>query len=115
MGNSNQRRNERVPCDAAVAYEGSKGPVRGMCRKISIGGMFFLGATVPVGKSVNLTIELPGLGQINALGEVRYHHSYPEGVGMGLRFARITQEHRALLEQYLASASIPKGSDDDWK
>ncbi|MHB8876268.1 MAG: PilZ domain-containing protein, partial [Myxococcaceae bacterium] len=82
MSKINNRRNVRVDCGAIAKAEGPRGPLRGVCRNISIGGLFFRGPTLPVGSSAELSIELPS-GKIAAVGEVRYHHEFEDGAGMG--------------------------------
>ncbi|MBX5484721.1 MAG: PilZ domain-containing protein [Myxococcaceae bacterium] len=92
-GKINNRRNVRVFCNVPARVEGPRGPIRGTCRNLSVGGLFFLGGVLPVGKTADFTIELPQ-GKVQAQGEVRYHYEYPnEGQGMGVKFVRITQEH----------------------
>ena len=101
-GKINNRRNERVYCGAPARAEGPRGPVRGICRNISVGGLFFLGATFPVGKTIAFTIDLPDLGRVEAQGEIRYVHDYgQEGQGVGVRFTRISQEHLALVSRFV--------------
>ena len=99
----NNRRNERVTCGARSGAEGPRGPVTGICRNISQGGMFFLGPTLPVGGRFEFWIELPK-GKVVTMGEVHYAHEYPEGGGIGVHFTRLTQEGVAVLEDFIASA-----------
>lgn len=97
----NQRHNVRVECTATARAEGPKGPVKGICRNLSVGGFFFLGNPLPVGSNYEFTLELP-VGRVNCLGEIRYQHSYPaEGPGVGVRFSRLAQEDLARVEQFL--------------
>lgn len=99
----NKRRNVRVYCDAPAKAEGPRGPIKGKCKNLSVGGMFFLGPTLPVGQSVEFLIELSGLGKIRAVGEIRYHHTYDEGTGMGVRFTRLAQEDLAVVNRFIDS------------
>ena len=100
-GKINNRRNVRVFCNAPARVEGPRGPIRGVCRNLSLGGLFFLGGTLPIGKAADFTIDLPA-GKVQAQGEIRYHHDYgTEGQGMGVKFVRITQEHLALVAQWV--------------
>ncbi len=103
MGKINNRRNVRVDCQAVAKAEGPRGPIRGVCRNISIGGMFFRGPRLPVGSSAELTIDLPS-GTIRAVGEVRYHHAYGDGEGMGIRFSRLSQEDLAAVTRFVEAA-----------
>lgn len=88
---TNQRRNLRVFCTAVGRAEGPKGPVKGTVRNLSQGGMFFLGAQLPLGKSCDFQLELPS-GKITVQGEIRYSFTYPEGTGVGVKFTRISQD-----------------------
>lgn len=76
--------------------------MRGTVRSISKGGLFFAGAALPIGKSVELSLELPA-GKIQAIGEVRYHASSEQGAGMGIRFTRIQQDHLQQIDQFVAA------------
>jgi len=105
-GKSNQRRNVRVLCNLPAEALGPRGPIRGTCRNLSQGGLFFLGGPLAVGKSVEFTVHLPG-GSFRALGEVRYHHAYPEGAGVGVRFERMDREDFTRLLDYLG---VPESS-----
>lgn len=100
MAAKNTRRNLRIPCKVAARAEGPRGPVRGFCRSLSRGGMFFSGTQLPVGQSVEVQVELPA-GSFRATGEVRYHHADAEGVGMGVRFTRLAQEHVDQIARYV--------------
>lgn len=62
--------------------------------------MFFAGQQMPVGQSIELSVDLP-TGRFSATGEVRYHHSYPEGPGMGIRFTRLAQEDVSRIQQFI--------------
>lgn len=106
-GKINQRRNLRVYCGAPARVEGPRGPVKGICRNLSVGGLFFVGAALPPGRQTELTIELPEVGKVVATCEVRYHHEYPEGAGMGIRFTRITQEDLARVSHWVQSHPSP--------
>lgn len=104
---SNQRRNLRVYCTAVGRAEGPRGPVKGTVRNLSQGGMFFLGAALPLGKSFDFTIELPS-GKISVQGEVRYGYTYPEGAGVGVKFTRISQDD---LAKVIAFVEANKGNE----
>lgn len=100
-GKTIQRHQRRVPCGAPAMAEGARGPVRGVCRTLSSAGMFFLGPLTPVGQKLHLAVDLPEIGRVEADGEVRYHHSFPEGRGMGIRFSRLAQEDLARIQRFL--------------
>ena len=105
-GKPNQRRNVRVLCDLPAEALGARGPIRGTCRNLSQGGLFFVGGPLAVGKSFEFTVSLP-TGTFRALGEVRYPHAYPEGAGVGVRFERMEREHFTRLLDFLR---VPESS-----
>jgi len=105
-GKSNQRRNVRVLCNLPAEALGPRGPIRGTCRNLSQGGLFFVGGPFTVRKSVEFTVQLPG-GPLRALGEVRYHHAYPDGAGVGVRFERMDREDFLRLLEFLG---VPESS-----
>ncbi len=89
--------------DAPARAEGPRGPMRGSCRSLSQGGMFFSGTQLPVGQSVDVTVELPEpAGKFHAMGEVRYHRCDDRGAGMGIRFTRLSQEDLARIHQFVS-------------
>jgi hypothetical protein len=100
-GKIQNRRNARVACGAPAKLEGPRGPVKGTCRNLSLGGLFFVGGSLPIGQTVSIAIELPQRGRVEAVGEIRYHHQYPEGPGMGIRFIRLAEEHVQVLRRYV--------------
>jgi hypothetical protein len=100
-GKTNSRHTQRVTCASPARLEGARGPLRGVCRSLSEGGLYFEGAQLPVGQQIALAVELPRLGRIEAVGEVRYHHASPQGTGMGLRFTRLGQDSLARIQRYV--------------
>jgi hypothetical protein len=99
----NNRKNLRVSCGLPSGAEGPRGPIKGVCRNLSQGGMFFVGPPLPVGKTLDFWLELPQ-GKVQASGEVRYAHEYPEGVGVGIRFTKLTLEGLSMLNAYIAGS-----------
>jgi len=98
------RRNPRVYCGAPGRIEGPQGAIRGTVRNLSRGGSFFLSThLLPVGHSFDMQIQLPGAEPIRAVGEVRYHHQYAEGVGMGIRFVRLGGADLSQISQFVDS------------
>ena len=100
-GRIQNRRNVRVLCGAPAKLESPKGMVQGTCRNLSLGGLFFVGGALPIGHTVEITIDLPEAGHVQARGEIRYHHDYPEGPGMGIRFTHLAEEHAQVLRRYV--------------
>jgi len=97
---TNSRKTPRVACGAPARAEGPRGPLRGQCTSLSRFGMFFTGPTVPIGTSLELSVDLPGQA-FHAMGEVRYHVSRPGSAGMGIRFTRLAQEDVERIGQYI--------------
>jgi uncharacterized protein (TIGR02266 family) len=99
---SNSRRNARVYCGMPGRAEGPNGTVRGVVRNLSRGGMFFLTPTVmPVGKTMDLQIDLPGPKPTVVTGEVRYSFKYNDGQGIGIRFVRLGAEDLASISKFV--------------
>lgn len=97
-----RRRSPRAACGLPVVAEGPRGPLRGVCRTISQAGMFFTGAQLPVGQSIELVVDLPGgRGGLRAVGVVRYHHTYADGPGMGIKFTRLSQDDLASIGRFV--------------
>ena len=75
---------------------------------ISRGGLFIkTEAPLPRGSEVDLTLDLPGLGQVlRPKGRVVWTYDIPKGTahlvsGMGIRFEGLSPESRELLERYV--------------
>jgi hypothetical protein len=89
-----------VHCGVPARAEGPRGPLRGQCTSLSRAGMFFTGPTIPVGQSVDVSVDLPGRA-FRANGEVRYHVTKPGSAGMGIRFTRLAQEDLERIGQFI--------------
>src|SRR5512140_1469120 len=102
MAGKAKQRSPRAACGAVAVAEGPRGPLRGTCRSISQAGMFFTGAQLPVGQSIELALELPGArGGLRAVGVVSYHHTYADGPGMGIKFTRLSQDGLAMIGRFV--------------
>lgn len=97
------RQNVRVRCSVPVRAHGKGGVVRGICRNLSSGGLFFSGPLLPVGEEVTVHVELP-VGPVNALGEVRYHYAYADGTGWGVAFRPTSVEDRQRILWFIGLA-----------
>ena len=96
------RKSPRAACGLPAVVEGPRGPLRGVCRSISQAGMFFTGAQLPVGQSIEVAVELPGArGGLRAMGVASYHHTYADGPGMGIKFTRLSQGDLALIGRFV--------------
>lgn len=96
------RNNPRVWCGVKGRIEGPRGSIRGMVRNLSRGGSFFVSEKLlPVGQTFEMSIELPGIQPIKAMGEVRYHYRYTDGEGMGIRFVRLGRDDLTFIAQFV--------------
>lgn len=92
------RRSPRYACRFAVAAEGPRGPVRGVCTNLSIGGLFFEGAQLPLNALTTVTVDFQLRGSLVVQATVRHHSP----LGMGVEFTRLEQGQLALLQQVLS-------------
>jgi hypothetical protein len=103
MLKTNTRRNARVYCGMPGRAEGPTGTVRGVVRNLSRGGMFFLTPTVlPVGRTIDMQIDLPGPKPTAVTGEIRYQYTYKDGQGLGIKFVRLGAEDLATIAQFVS-------------
>jgi c-di-GMP-binding flagellar brake protein YcgR len=99
---ADQRTEPRFVCGAAVKGMSARGTVRGVCENISLGGMFVVGPTLPVGATVEWTVELPApLGPVKVIGEVRFVRA---ASGIGVRFTRLSPDDITKLQRFIATA-----------
>ena len=69
---------------------------------VSVGGMFVVGPTLPVGATVEWTVELPApLGPVKVIGEVRFVRA---ASGIGVRFTRLSPDDITKLQRFIATA-----------
>jgi len=92
------RRSPRYPCRFPVAAEGPRGPVRGVCTNLSVSGLFFEGAQLPMKSTTTVTVDFQHRGRLVLQATVRHHSSQ----GMGVEFTRLEQGQLALLQQVIA-------------
>jgi hypothetical protein len=95
------RTHARAACSFPGGAEGPRGPVRGTCSNLSVGGLFLEGVQLPVGSMVTVFVDHPTQGRFQALAEVRHHA--PDRRGMGVRFTRLEPDQVELLKRLLAS------------
>ena len=103
-----KRYNHRVRCSARAVVEAQAG----VCRDLSLGGLFFLGPKFQTGRVVDVRLELqPAPGQpakeIEATAVARYNHTYPEGTGTGFKFIRLASSDLAFLKEYVDNITQP--------
>ncbi|MBI5547404.1 MAG: PilZ domain-containing protein [Deltaproteobacteria bacterium] len=92
----------RVFCGRPGCIEGPAGAIHGRVLNLSRGGSFFLAdQLLPIGHTCEVSIDLPGLQPIRALGEVRYHYRCSDGEGMGICFMRLSGEAMHFISQFV--------------
>ena len=79
---------------------------------ISLGGVFFEQSIPhPVGTKVMLRFALPGAKtEMSAQGEVTSASKGEAGLGMGVRFSEISDEHRQQLQQFIDDVTKRRGA-----
>ena len=103
-----KRYNHRVRCNESAVVEAQSG----ICRNLSLGGLFFLGPKFPKGRVVDIQLQLtPSPGQpakkIEATAVARYSHTYPEGTGTGFKFIRLASDDLAFIKEYVDNVTQP--------
>ena len=84
-------------CSFACAVEGPRGPVRGTCSNLSIGGLFFSGGQLPMGTATTVTVDFLIKGKLVLQAAVRHHSP----AGMGMEFTRLEQGQLTLLAKVI--------------
>lgn len=102
-GHPVRRRNLRIPCSVPTRLENCEQSVSGICTDLSLGGTLFIGPTLTVGETVNLTMELSSVGRIRLAGEVVGHRPHPGGSGMAIRFPLLTQGDLRAINRFVAN------------
>jgi hypothetical protein len=95
------RVHERARCQFPASVDGPRGPVRGTCINLSLGGLYLEGVQLPVGSTTQVIVEHPTLGRFQAAAEIRHHVGVPKG--MGLSFMRLEPAQLALLQRLIAT------------
>lgn len=95
------RRHPRSSCVMTVLAQTAQGLIRGVCRNVSRGGAFITGVPWAPGEHLRLQLEVPGLGEVQAEGEVLYHHQHPDGAGVGVVFTRISDDDQSVLDRFI--------------
>lgn len=95
-----KRQFPRMPCALPAAAEGPRGPVRGTCTNVSLGGAFLEGVQLPVNAPTRVTLSLPGGGELSLDAQVVRHAQAPRG--MGVQFMRLDPERVKVLQQLVA-------------
>lgn len=98
MGEEERRQHPRVECRFPASAYGPRGPVRGFCTNLSVGGLFLEGVVLgqePV--TAVVTVEFP-TGNLSFHAQVRRVSKTPRGTGF--QFLRLEPQHVAALQKY---------------
>ena len=99
MSLDERRQFPRIACRFPASAEGPRGPVRGTCADLSMGGLFLEGAVLNSGSLTSVTIEFPS-GALSFQAQVRRVSTQPRG--SGLQVTRLESQQLAVLEKYAA-------------
>jgi hypothetical protein len=98
MGFEERRQFPRFPCSFVAFIEGPRGPMRGTCVDLSLGGAFIDGVLLNQDAPTTVTIEFPGV-KFAVSAQVRRVSTSPKGVG--LQFTRLEPQHVATLQRFV--------------
>lgn len=94
------RRNHRARCALPATVRTAGATAKGVCRNVSLGGMWLEGVTLPSDSAVRVAIALPE-GEVHAMGAVRRR----ERNGVGLQFNRFAPADLIRLHAFVAEAA----------
>ncbi len=100
MSFEERRQFPRVACRFPASAEGPRGPMRGTCADLSMGGLFLEGVMLTTGSLTSVTIEFPGV-PLSFPVQVRRVSTQPPG--SGLQFTRLESNQLAVLQQHAAA------------
>jgi hypothetical protein len=101
MGFEERRQFPRFPCRFPASAEGPRGPVRGHCTDLSVGGLFIEGITLSKDSLTTVKIEFPS-GPVSFQAQVR--RVITEGnKGTGLQFMRLEPQQLVVLQRFAKS------------
>ncbi|MFO0597629.1 MAG: PilZ domain-containing protein [Myxococcaceae bacterium] len=98
MGFEDRRQFPRFPCRFIAWVEGPRGPMKGTCTDLSLGGAFIDGVLLNVDAPTTMTIEFPG-AKLVVQAQVRRASTQPKGVGV--QFMRLEPQHLATLQRFV--------------
>jgi hypothetical protein len=102
---SEKRQQPRAPCAIAAAVDGPRGPMRGTCTDLSLGGAFIQGVMLSVGAPTRVTLTLSPGPTLMLEAQVTRQSLTPRGVGVS--FMRLDPQKVARLQQLVGGAGAP--------
>jgi hypothetical protein len=97
MSDEDRRVFPRFACRFPAAADGPRGPIRGTCTDLSMGGLFLEGVTLGANALTQVTIDFP-TGKAVFQAQVRRVSMAPKGIG--LQFTRLETQQLAVLQKY---------------
>jgi hypothetical protein len=98
MGFEGRRQFPRFPCKYVAWVEGPRGPMKGTCTDLSLGGAFIDGVVLTRDAVTSVTIEFP---HAKATVQAQVRHVVTEPRGVGLQFMRLEPESVAVLQRFV--------------
>ena len=98
MGFEDRRQFPRFPVRFAATVDGPRGPMRGICVDLSLGGLFVEGVLGAQDALTVVKIEFP-VGAMTFQAQVRRLTTAPKGTG--LQFMRLEPQQLAMLQRYV--------------
>jgi len=95
------RRTTRAPCGATVRVQTNNGHTFGFCSDLSLGGMLFVGPTLPL-KPVSILLHLAGVGFLFVEGEVIGHREHNGTEASIVRFPQLNARVLRRISRFLA-------------
>lgn len=98
MGFDDRRQFPRFPCKYTVWVEGPRGPMKGTCTDLSMGGAFIDGVLLTRDAVTTVNIEFPGA---KATMQVQVRRVVTEPKGVGVQFMRLDPQSVAVLQRFV--------------
>jgi hypothetical protein len=92
-----RRQFPRFTCRFPASADGARGPVRGTCADLSLGGLFLEGVVLNRDSLTVVTIEFP-TGALTFQVQVRRVSTQPPG--SGLQFTRLESQQLAVVQRF---------------
>lgn len=98
MGFEDRRQHPRVECRYPASVYGPRGPIRGTCTNLSVGGLFIEGIAFQETSVAVVTVEFP-TGNVSFQAEAKRISLTPRGTGF--QFMRLEPQHITALQMYV--------------
>lgn len=102
MGFEDRRQFPRFPCRFTAWVEGPRGPMKGACTDLSMGGAFIEGVT-SVHKDAVVTLSIEFAPGVQAVLHAQVRRVDPAH-GVGVQFIRLEPQAVSMLQHYAKAA-----------